>query len=46
MTDLVRFGMFVVGFPVVVFASGIVLGLIGRTVTRRREPRQLSRKAA
>jgi hypothetical protein len=36
MTDLTRFGLALLSAPVVVVASGVVLGVIGRFVTRRR----------
>jgi hypothetical protein len=36
MTDLTRFGLALLSAPVVVVASGVVIGVIGRFVTRRR----------
>jgi hypothetical protein len=37
MEDLTRFGLALLSVPVTVVASGILLGLIGRWITRRRE---------
>jgi hypothetical protein len=36
MTDLTRFGLALLSAPVVVVASGVVIGLIGRFVASRR----------
>lgn len=36
MTDLVRLGLTLIGFAVAVVAAGLLLGLIGTWVTRRR----------
>ena len=36
MEDLTRFGLTLLSVPITVFAAGIVLGLIGRWVTARR----------
>ena len=36
MEDLTPLGLVFVGFPVVVFSAGILLGLSGRWLTRRR----------
>jgi uncharacterized membrane protein (DUF106 family) len=35
MTDLVRLGLALVGFAVVVVVAGIVVGLIAKAVTKR-----------
>jgi len=34
--DLTRFGLVLISVPIVVFASGILLGLIGRWISRGR----------
>ena len=36
MTDLQRFGAALIGFAVVVVSSGVLIGLVGGLVTRRR----------
>ncbi len=36
MTDLVRLGVSLIGFAVAVVASGVLLGLVGAWVTKRR----------
>lgn len=36
MTDITRLALFLVGFPVAVVAGGVLLGLIGAKITRRR----------
>jgi hypothetical protein len=35
MTDLMRLGFALVGFALAVVASGVVIGLIGKAVTKR-----------
>ena len=35
MTDLVRLGLAFIGFAVVVIAGGVIIGLIGKAVTKR-----------
>ena len=35
--DLTRFGLFLISVPVVVVASGVLLGVIGRVISRRRD---------
>lgn len=37
MTDLVRLGLALVGFAVVVIAAGVILGLVGAVLTKRHE---------
>ncbi len=37
MTDLVRLGLALVGFAVVVIAAGVSLGLVGAVLTKRHE---------
>jgi hypothetical protein len=37
MTDLTRFGLALLSAPVVVVASGVLIGLIGRWIVRRRD---------
>ncbi len=39
MTDLQRFGLMLIGFAASVFASGIVMGLIGRYIVSGRHPK-------
>ena len=36
MTDLTRLGLALIGFAVAIVAAGIVLGLIGASITKRR----------
>jgi hypothetical protein len=36
MTDLQRFGLFVIGFAGAVVGGGVLVGLIGARLTRRR----------
>jgi hypothetical protein len=36
MEDLTRFGLALLSVPVVVVASGVLIGLFGRVLTRRR----------
>lgn len=36
MEDLTRFGLLLISVPIVVFACGILLGLIGRWISRGR----------
>jgi hypothetical protein len=36
MTDLQRFGLFLIAFACTVVGSGVVIGLIGSRATRRR----------
>lgn len=35
MTDLARFGLALIGFAVTVVGAGVILGLIGKAVTKR-----------
>jgi hypothetical protein len=37
MEDLTRFGLALLSVPVVIVAGGVLLGLIGRWATRRRD---------
>jgi hypothetical protein len=37
MTDLERLGLSLIGFAVVVVGGGVVLGLIGAWITKRRD---------
>jgi len=36
MEDLTRFGLALLSVPVIIVASGVVLGLIGRSIMRHR----------